>query len=145
MPLGALLRLAWHAARRHMLAELRASEFAELDDAHLLVFQYPGPQGLRPSDVARRLRTSRQAANYLIAQLEASGYLQRRLAAGHTRRRITLTARGERLRAAMRMSMRRFEQQCRRRAGAARYRTFVAVLRGIASHSAAAPSWRSGS
>jgi len=31
------------------------------------VFSYPPPDGIRPSDLARRLNISRQAANHLIA------------------------------------------------------------------------------
>lgn len=131
MPLGAMLRLGWHEARRHMLADLRASGFTELDDAHLLVFQYPGPDGLRPSDLSRRMRTSRQATNYLLVQLESLGYVERRASAAPARRRIRLTASGLRVQTAMRSSMRRFERRWRRRAGASRYRTFVDVLDAI--------------
>ncbi|HZT77180.1 MAG TPA: hypothetical protein VFA27_11015 [Vicinamibacterales bacterium] len=81
----------------------------------------------------RRLRASRQATNYLLAQLEAMGYLERRSGPGEARRRIHVTARGRRLLAAMAASMRRFERQCRRRVGAARYRAFRHVLDAIAA------------
>src|SRR5581483_936673 len=134
-PLNALLRVAWQQARRRMLADLRTGGFAELDEAHLHLFQHPGPDGLRPSDLARRLRTSRQATNYLLAQLESMGYLQRRRAAGDVRRRVYVTARGRRLQAAMLTSVRRFERQWRRRVGAARYRAFLHVLGAMAAGS----------
>lgn len=131
-PLTALLRLAWQHARRQMLADLRAGGFTELDEAHLHVFQHPGPDGLRPSDLARRLRSSRQATNYLLAQLESMGYVERRRAAGDARRRIYVTARGRRLLASMLASVRRFERRWRRRVGPARYQTFLRVLDAIA-------------
>src|SRR5579884_936688 len=113
-PLTALLRLAWHHARRHVLADVRAAGFADLDDAHLQVFQHPGPHGLRPSDLARRLRSSRQATNYLLVELESMGYLARRRGAD-ARPRIHVTARGQRLRRAMLASIRRFERRWQRR------------------------------
>jgi len=130
-PITALLRHAWQDARRRMLADLRASGFAELDEAHLLVFQHPGPDGLRPSDLARRLHASRQATNYLLVQLESMGYLTRRRDAAGIRPRIHLTTRGRRLRTAMKVSLRRFEQRCRRRVGAERYQTCRDVLESM--------------
>jgi len=108
-------------------------EAADAGAAHLHLFRHPAPDGLRPSDLARRLRASRQATNYLLAQLEAMGYLERRSGPGEARRRIHVTARGRRLLAAMAASMRRFERQCRRRVGAARYRAFRHVLDAIAA------------
>ena len=75
--IGALLRLPWEAVQRHMLARLHERGLADLDLAHLNVFQYPGPQGARPSELAARLRISKQALNYLLGELERLGYLKR--------------------------------------------------------------------
>jgi DNA-binding MarR family transcriptional regulator len=130
-PLTALLRRAWQDARRCTLAEVRARGFTDLDDPHLLVFQHPGPDGLRPTELARRIRATRQATNYLLLQLESMGYLTRRRDRGQTPR-ICVTPQGRRLRAAMTTAIRRYEQRCRRRVGAARYRAFVEVLESIA-------------
>ena len=67
----------------------------DLDAAHLSVFQYPGPQGTRPSDLAARLRISKQALNYLLGQLERLDYLERRPDPDDLRsKRIALTRRG---------------------------------------------------
>ena len=55
-----------------MLERLHERGFADLDAAHLNVFQYPGPQGTRPSELAARLRISKQALNYLLGELERS-------------------------------------------------------------------------
>src|SRR6476469_8929428 len=69
--------------------------FDALDAAHLTVFQYPGPQGARPSELAARLRMSKQALNYLLGGLERLGYLERPPNPDDQRsRRIHLTARG---------------------------------------------------
>src|SRR5215472_19321717 len=75
--IGALLRIPWEAVQRHMLERLHEHGFDDLDAAHLIVFQYPGPQGARPSELAGRLRMSKQALNYQLGQLELLGYLER--------------------------------------------------------------------
>lgn len=93
--IGALLRMPWEAVQRHMLERLHERGFTDLDAAHLNVFQYPGPQGARPSDLAARLRISKQALNYLLGELERLGYLERRPDPADLRsKRVALTRRG---------------------------------------------------
>ena len=93
--IGALLRMPWEAVQRHMLERLHERGFADLDAAHLNVFQYPGPQGARPSELAARLRISKQALNYLLGELERLGYLERRPDPDDLRsKRVALTPRG---------------------------------------------------
>ena len=75
--IGALLRMPWEGVQRRMLERLHENGFDDLDAAHLNVFQYPGPQGARPSELAARLRVSKQALNYLLGELERLGYLVR--------------------------------------------------------------------
>src|SRR5262245_2288835 len=93
--IGALLRVPWEAVQRHMLERLHERGFDDLDAAHLNVFQYPGPQGARPSDLAARLRVSKQALNYMLGELERLGYLERRPDPDDLRsKRVALTTRG---------------------------------------------------
>jgi DNA-binding MarR family transcriptional regulator len=93
--IGALLRIPWEAVQRHMLERLHERGFDDFDAAHLAVFQYPGPHGARPSELAARLRVSKQALNYQLGQLERLGYLERVADPDDQRsKRITLTARG---------------------------------------------------
>jgi DNA-binding MarR family transcriptional regulator len=93
--IGALLRVPLEAVQRHMLERLHAHGFDDLDAAHLDVFQYPGPQGARPSELAARLRISKQALNYLLGQLERLDYLERRPDPDDLRsKRVALTPRG---------------------------------------------------
>ena len=93
--IGALLRTPWEAVQRHMLDRLHQDGLDDFDAAHLIVFQYPGPQGARPSELAARLRITKQALNYLLGQLEGRGYLERRPDPGDKRsKRIVLTQRG---------------------------------------------------
>ena len=93
--IGALLRTPWEAVQRRMLQRLHDDGFADLDFAHLNVFQYPGPQGTRPSELAARLGMTKQALNYLLGELERLGYLQRKPDPDDLRsKRVVLTARG---------------------------------------------------
>lgn len=93
--IGALLRLPWDAVQQHMLDRLHERGFEDFDAAYLIVFQYPGPQGARPSEVAARLRISKQALNYLLGELERLGYLERRADPDDLRsKRIALKPRG---------------------------------------------------
>ena len=93
--IGALLRMPWEAVQRHMLQRLHERGFDDLDAAHLSVFQYPGPQGARPTELATRLRVSKQALNYRLGELERLGYLERRVDPDDLRsKRVSLTPRG---------------------------------------------------
>src|SRR3990170_5853539 len=93
--IGALLRVPWEAVQRHMLERLHERGFDDLDAAHLNVFQYPGPQGTRPTELATRLRISKQALNYLLGELERLDYLERRQDPDDLRsKRVVLTRRG---------------------------------------------------
>jgi DNA-binding MarR family transcriptional regulator len=93
--IGALLRIPWEAVQRHMLERLHERGFDDLDAAHLNVFQYPGPQGARPTELAARLRISKQALNYLLGELERLDYIERRPDPDDLRsKRVALTRRG---------------------------------------------------
>ena len=96
--IGALLRMPLEVVRERMLEQLHAHGFDDLDAAHLPVLQYPGPQGQRPSELAARLRVSKQALNYQLGELERLGYLVREVDPDDLRsRRIVLTDRGSSL------------------------------------------------
>jgi len=94
--IGALLRMPFETVRERMLAGLHERGFTDLVAAHLDVFQYPGPESQRPSDLAKRDRMTKQAMNYLRGQLERLGYITRRADAKDQRyKRVHLTARGQ--------------------------------------------------
>ena len=84
-----------HARRRGAAADverLHEHGFDDIDQAHLTVLRYPGPQGQRPSDLAAQLGMSKQALNYQLGKLERRGYLERRPDPEDLRsRRIVLT------------------------------------------------------
>src|SRR6266513_5892848 len=94
--IGALLRLPWEAVQRHMLERLHQRGFDDFDAAYLNIFQYPGPQGARPSELAARLRMTKQAVNYLLGELERLDYLKRQRDPDDLRsKRVALTPRGK--------------------------------------------------
>ena len=94
--IGALLRTPFETVRERMLAGLHERGFSDLVAAHLDVFQYPGPDGQRPSELAQRARMSKQALNYLLGQMENLGYLERHEDGEDQRsKRIRLTQRGQ--------------------------------------------------
>src|SRR5581483_6544870 len=93
--IGALLRMAVDAVHRRMFERLHERGFTDIDPAHLVVFQWPGPDDSRPSELAARLQISKQALNYLLGQLEQLGYLERRPDPHDQRgKRIAVTKRG---------------------------------------------------
>jgi DNA-binding MarR family transcriptional regulator len=126
--IGALLRLPWEAVQEHMLERLHADGFADFDASYLIVVQYPGPQGERPSDLAARLRISKQALNHLLGQLEHLGYLERRPDPDDKRsKRIALTPRGTRAATTIREAVAEMEDAWKQQLGPKRF----AQLRGL--------------
>lgn len=120
--LGALLRAPWEEVQRHMLARLHERGFDDLDAAHLNVFQYPGPQGTKPTELAARLRMSKQALNYLLGELERLGYLERRPDPDDQRsKRVALTERGTAMAHAMREAVGELEDAWAQRLGPERF------------------------
>lgn len=96
--IGALMRLPWETVTQRLLVALRAHGFDDIDGPQLGVLLWPGPDGLRPSDLAVRMRVTKQALNYLLRDLEQNGYLERHPDPDDRRaRRIALTDRGREL------------------------------------------------
>ena len=95
MLIGALLRVPAQAIHRRIVRELNASGFDELSLPHVAVFQFPGPDGVRPGILAERAGISKQAMNRLLGSLEDPGYVVRCDAPDESRARIIrLTKRG---------------------------------------------------
>src|SRR5215467_3792062 len=95
MLIGALLRVPAQAIHRRIISELNAAGFEELRVPHMAVFQFPGPDGSRPSMLAERAGMSKQAMNQLLRSLEGIGYLAWSDAPDERRARIVrLTKRG---------------------------------------------------
>ena len=124
----ALLRMPWEEVQRHMLERLHPQGFDDLDAAHLNVFQYPGPQGTRPTELATRVRMSKHALNYLLRELERLGYLERRPDPEDRRsKRVALTDRGTSVVRVIREAVDEVETTWAQRLGPERF----AQLRGL--------------
>src|SRR5215212_10576356 len=96
--IGALLRLPWEAVTHRILTALHEHGFDDIDAPQLSVMLWPGPDGMRPSELAARMRVTKQALNYLLGDLERNGYLERRPDPDDRRaRRIAITDRGKEL------------------------------------------------
>ena len=127
--IGALLRMPWERVVRHMLERLHAEGFNDLDIPHLNLLLYPGPQGARPSELAAQRGMSKQAANYLLGQLEALGYIERRPDPGDGRsKRIALTDRGERVGLTIRAAVKDIERDWQTQLGKDRFAQLKALL-----------------
>ena len=130
--IGALLRIPWETVRRRLLEALHERGFDDLDAPHLSVFLFPGPQGTKPSELAARLRASKQSINHLLGQLERFGYLERRDDPDDLRsRRIHLTPRGKSVVLVIREAVRAVEHDWERRLGSKRLALLRELLREL--------------
>jgi DNA-binding MarR family transcriptional regulator len=130
--IGALLRFPWEAVQEHMLERLHANGFADFDASYLIVVQYPGPQGERPSELAARLRMSKQALNHLLGQLERRGYLKREPDPEDKRsKRIALTPRGVKAATTIREAVAEMEDTWTEQLGPKRFNQLRTLLRDL--------------
>jgi DNA-binding MarR family transcriptional regulator len=120
--IGALLNRPLRVVRQHMLERLHERGFDDLDASHLVLLQYPGPQGLRPSELAARVGMSKQAVNYQLGELERRGYLARQQDPDDQRsRQIALTERGKAVIPVIREAVGEVEERWSRELGVARF------------------------
>jgi DNA-binding MarR family transcriptional regulator len=127
--IGALLRIPMEAVRGRMLERLHEAGFSDFDATHTRVFQYPGPQGMRPSDLAAQLGVSKQALNYQLGELEGMGYLERRPHPDDRRaKQVVLTERGIAAGLVMREAVAEVEADWTAALGAERFERLRALL-----------------
>lgn len=133
MPMiGALLRLAAQRAHALLFERLRAAGYDDLRPAHFALFQFPGPQGVRPNELAARLGTTKQALTPLLNDLDRFGYLERRPAPGDGRGRVLrLTERGLALVGAMKDILTGIESEWSQQLGADRFAMLQDALREL--------------
>jgi DNA-binding MarR family transcriptional regulator len=128
---GALLRMTWQGVRDRMLQAIHQAGFTNFQEAHFVVFSYPLPDGVRPSELARQRRMSRQAINYLISQLEELGYVERRASNGDDRRLIYLSARGRQIAETIFNCLRQLHAEWAEDIGHERFDIFIEVLKQL--------------
>ncbi len=130
---GALLRQCLEHVRARIEADLKSAGFTDLLPAHLAVFSFPPPDGVRPSDLARRIRMSRQATNHIIGQLEALGYLERRAKRKGDRRLIYLTPRTWGMVKVVHATLLKIQEEWAADIGPDRFGDFMTMLRRFAA------------
>jgi DNA-binding MarR family transcriptional regulator len=129
--IGSLLRLPHEAVMARMLAALNRNG-VDITLTELRVFLYPGPDGRRPSDLARQCNTTRQAMNYVLAGLERRGYIERQAGTNAAARVVHLTGSGWAIIAQIRHSVAAIEQEWASHLGAQRFKILRDTLRDLA-------------
>jgi DNA-binding MarR family transcriptional regulator len=127
------LRLTWQRVRARLQDAVRDAGFTDLQDAHFAAFTYPLPDGVRPSELARNMRMSRQAANYLIVQLEGLGYLERRAPPSGGQRLVYLSEHGRKVGEAIYACLRQLQAEWADEVGHSEFNRFLEVLRHLAT------------
>jgi DNA-binding MarR family transcriptional regulator len=128
-PVAALLRRPAVLVGHEVMASLRDAGFSDVLRAHLGVFQYPGPDGLRPQELASRTMASKQAMNHLLHQLESGGYLFREPHPQDRRLRVVrLTERGRAASAVIRETVAKQDVEWRRALGHDTYAVLARTL-----------------
>jgi DNA-binding MarR family transcriptional regulator len=96
--IGAMLRMVSQWVRDEVYAGVVEAGYKDLNPSHIWVFRYPGPDGMRPSELAVELQVTRQSVNDLMGDLEQRGYLVREPDPSDGRARVVrLTTKGRRL------------------------------------------------
>jgi DNA-binding MarR family transcriptional regulator len=72
---GSMLRSAWTELIDEVFEQLAAAGFADLRPVHRPILRDVLTSNLRPSELAARLGLSKQAANDLVREFEAKGYI----------------------------------------------------------------------
>jgi DNA-binding MarR family transcriptional regulator len=108
--IGSLLRLPHEAVVARLLATLEARGY-DVTLTELGVFLYPGPDGRRPSDLARQCNMTRQAMNYVLAGLERRGYLERRAGESAAARVVRMTDKGRQIGTLLRATVAAIERE----------------------------------
>ena len=128
---AALLRMTYQGIRERQFAAVIAKGFEDLNQPLLNVFLYPPPDRVRPSELAERANMTKQAMNYLLGQLEARGYLERRTEKGSNRRMVFLTSRGWQVRETILAVVKDVEAEWVLVLGQKRFDEFINTLRHL--------------
>ena len=129
--IGALLRFPREVVVQRMLDALNAHGF-DISPTELGVLMYPGPEGQRPSELARACAMSRQSMNYLLSGLEERGYLRRADGKTGLARVVHLSKRGREAGLLMRRTVAEIEREWTAFLGEARFRALSETLLELA-------------
>ncbi len=125
--------MSYQVARQKQLEVQFEHGFTDLTQAHLNVLVYPPPDRIRPTELAERCFMTKQAMNYLLGELEARGYLERRSEEGRRSVLVYLTRRGWRFFETQWIAMKQLEDQWSAIYGKKQFNQFLQILRHISS------------
>jgi DNA-binding MarR family transcriptional regulator len=125
--IGSLLRLPHEAMVARILESVQGQGF-DLTPTELRVFLYPGPDGRRPAELARKCGMTRQAMNYVLASLQERGYIEREEGDSAAARVVRLTERGWQLIAQIRDCVARVEKEWAAHLGKERFEALRQAL-----------------
>jgi DNA-binding MarR family transcriptional regulator len=123
----------YQTARQRQFEAQVERGFTDLNQALLNILIYPPPDGTRPTEIVERTNMTKQAVNYLLGQLEALGYVERRKANGRGRRLVYLTRRGREVYETQWESMQQLEAEWSAIVGPKKFENFLDVLRQLSS------------
>jgi DNA-binding MarR family transcriptional regulator len=127
-----MLRRLHLNVRREIYAAVAEAGHDQLTPAHLYVFQSPGPDGLRPTELAEQMNMTKQATNHLLVALERLGYITRESSAEDGRARVLrATAKGREVARIMQQTSRRMERRWAQEIGAERVERLRAELEAL--------------
>jgi DNA-binding MarR family transcriptional regulator len=127
--MGALLRVAWQWVRDDVYSQVVQTGYEDLSAAQIHAFRYPSLDGMRPSELAARIQTSKQSVNDLLGHLERHGYCIREPDPVDQRGRIVrLTVKGRQLEKAVDDAARSAELKIGELLGAGRARELRGML-----------------
>ena len=131
--IGGLLRIVLQHVHDRMLQAVHDAGFTDFQKEYFAVFSYPLPDGVRPSDLAREKRMSRQALNHLLGRLTELGYVERRASSGNERRLIYLSPRGREVAETIFACLRQMHREWAQEVGQERFDGFLDVLRQLSA------------
>jgi DNA-binding MarR family transcriptional regulator len=127
--IGALLRIPLDRVYERLLEALHDHGFTDINESHFKVLRWPGPNGDRPVELAKRAGMTRQAMNYLLGQLEDLGYVERRADPNDVRsRRVHLTPHGRSTIAVIRDAVSDLEREWETQLGAGDWQQLKRLL-----------------
>jgi DNA-binding MarR family transcriptional regulator len=137
--LGVLLALAYGQVVLELRAYLAEEGFDDLGRSDGYVFRALDAAPLTTSELAERLRISKQGAGQIVADMQARRYVGpgEPDPADRRARRLTLAPRGQQALAAARRFHQRYERRLRRTYGVARVtelRELLAAMAGTVDH-----------
>ena len=132
LTVGSMLRSAWTELIDEVFEKLHADGFDDLRPVHRPILRDMRTSNLRPSELGARLGLSKQAANDLVREFEANGYISLEPDPDDGRaKRIVATDRGRQASKTAQESSNAVGRRWAELVGEERYAEFEEVLRAI--------------